>query len=313
MQVDARPGRVLEVAAQGSIDERAVADAPVMGLHLSGRRAPLVLVRTWGSELEGHRNLARHLGPDQPIYSVAPPQGERVEDFPATTDEWADFCLRGIEALPVAGPRLIGGFSFGGVLALEVARKLDAGGEKVALVALIDSRVPKRHERPRGRHRRTWLQKIARRLTQFAALRNGRERLGFVRWRLRRRRTKLGRKLEHLWQRRSGGRRRRAAPGEGAGVVAFNGKQLTLLQRAIWVSYLKYEPERCGLRVAQFWTNESRAKAGGDATLGWTQHLDGPLTCDPIPGTHFGVFDDPHAPVLAARLARVLRSACEEF
>ena len=178
-----------------------------MGLHLDGRRPPLVLVRTWGIDLQGHRNLARHLGPDQPVYSIAPPRGQKVEDFPSTTDEWAERCLREIAALPLAGPRVLGGFSFGGVIAFEVARKLDASGAKVPLVVLIDSRVPRRHERPRGRHRRTRLQKIAHRLTQFAALHGPRERLGYVRWRLRRRIEKLTRKLARLRQRLSGERR----------------------------------------------------------------------------------------------------------
>lgn len=44
--------------------------------------------------------------------------------------------MRGVQT---EGPFLLGGYSFGGLVAYEMARQLHAGGEQVALLALLDT------------------------------------------------------------------------------------------------------------------------------------------------------------------------------
>ncbi len=112
---------VLEIPATGAIDEER-AESALVGIHLEGRRTPVLLVRSWTGEVPGIRLLAGHLGPERPIYAVGPPSGKQKSDFPSTVDAWVDFCLKRCPKLVTDTPVILGGYSFGGVLALEVAR-----------------------------------------------------------------------------------------------------------------------------------------------------------------------------------------------
>jgi thioesterase domain-containing protein len=53
--------------------------------------------------------------------------------------EMASDAVRKIRGIAPHGPYLVAGYSFGGVVALEIARQLDADGEKIGLLAMLDS------------------------------------------------------------------------------------------------------------------------------------------------------------------------------
>jgi len=84
------------------------------------------------------RHLAAALGPDQPVKGFESPAltGER---FPFTRIE--TLALRYVTELQRAqpeGPYHLCGYSFGGILAFEMARHLRRAGEEVALLAVVD-------------------------------------------------------------------------------------------------------------------------------------------------------------------------------
>ena len=79
---------LLTLPATDEIDLEQAQAAEVLGFHLDGARPPLILIRTWKYEISKHQFLAAALGPDQPIYSLATPSGEKVEDYPATAEDW---------------------------------------------------------------------------------------------------------------------------------------------------------------------------------------------------------------------------------
>lgn len=299
---------------RGEVDDAAAERAELVAFSRTGSRPPLFLIRTWNGEIASQRSLARRLGPEQPIYSIAPPRGQRPEDFPADADAWAEFALSRLLEIPHAGPYLLGGWSFGGVIALGVAERLVRKGAEVALVAMLDSRLPKpRPVRKRGRERRSALHKSVRKLDHFLSLRTRGERLAFVRQRLARR----GEKLAARWQRLRGRTAQReeivsvATPGvapEDATHVTMTGRRMSQLQRAIWVAYLKYRPYGSALPVLQLRTEQSEAKAG-DAALGWAPWLHGDLESARVPGAHMTLFEEPHVAELAPRLADALARA----
>jgi thioesterase domain-containing protein len=59
-----------------------------------------------------------------------------------TFEEMAVDYLAEVRRVQPAGPYLLGGFSGGGLTAYEMARQLLAAGEEVALLALLDTRLP---------------------------------------------------------------------------------------------------------------------------------------------------------------------------
>src|SRR4029077_8750398 len=87
--------------------------------------------------------LARELGTDQPVYGLqARPLGGESQAPHPTIEEMAAEYLEAVRSLQPAGPYLLAGYSFGAVVAFEMARQLTGAGEEVAMLALLDEMVP---------------------------------------------------------------------------------------------------------------------------------------------------------------------------
>ncbi|HVS00354.1 MAG TPA: amino acid adenylation domain-containing protein, partial [Thermoanaerobaculia bacterium] len=125
---------VAELAAL--LREGAVEDAALVPLQVGGSRPPLFLVHPVGGQVFSYVELARLLGPDQPVYAlqdVAPP------DAPRSLASLASRYLCEVRAVQPTGPYLLAGWSFGGRVAWEMSRQLDAAGEEVAFLGMIDT------------------------------------------------------------------------------------------------------------------------------------------------------------------------------
>jgi thioesterase domain-containing protein len=86
--------------------------------------------------------LAKRLGSDQPFYAVQC-VGLDGKSAPLTSmEEMAALYVSEIRKVQPTGPYLLGGFCMGGAMALEMAQQLQAVGEKVALVAMLDTHAP---------------------------------------------------------------------------------------------------------------------------------------------------------------------------
>ena len=85
-----------------------------------------------GGSSSVYQPLSRRLGEDIPVYGV-----ERLE---GTLEERAEAYLADIERLSDGKPVVLAGWSFGGALAYEVAKRL--GNDKVAFIALLDTTQP---------------------------------------------------------------------------------------------------------------------------------------------------------------------------
>ena len=305
---------MIEVSIDGAFDEAEAEQADLVGIQIAGSRSPLYLIRTWRGEIAHERALARALGPEQPITSVGPPRGTRLEDFPADAHAWADFAWAKLMALPHADPILVGGWSFGGVIAYEVAQHLARAGRKVGLVVLLDTRAPsQRPIRRRGRTRRGAFHKSVRNLDRFLEQRGWRARLAYLRSRARRRHEKLSARAQRVgeWWRSDAAAALPAwtepCPAE-ATFATPTGRRISLLQRTIWVAYRKYQPTPSTLPVLLLRTAESQA-AAGDASLGWGPALHGDFESALVPGEHFTMFEEPHLATLVPQLAAALERA----
>ena len=83
--------------------------------------------------------LAQHLGSDQPFYALQA-QGLNA-DYPCHTraNDMAAHYVKEIRSVQPEGPYVLGGYSFGGMIALEMAQQLIAQGEEPPLVVLFDT------------------------------------------------------------------------------------------------------------------------------------------------------------------------------
>lgn len=108
-------------------------------LQSAGDRIPFFCVH--GDEANHH--IMRYLGKDQPYYAFFH-QGEDGAQFQyKTVEEIATHYVNELTAVQPEGPYLIGGYSFGGVVAYEMAGQLRAAGHEVPLLAMFDMYAPK--------------------------------------------------------------------------------------------------------------------------------------------------------------------------
>jgi hypothetical protein len=82
--------------------------------------------------------LSRALGPEQPFY-VLPPYDIRSATAAPSIEEMASAHAAALRAVRPKGPYIIGGFCIGGVVAYELARQLEAGGDKVEMLLILDA------------------------------------------------------------------------------------------------------------------------------------------------------------------------------
>jgi amino acid adenylation domain-containing protein len=103
-----------------------------------GRR-PLFCVHPVGGEVVAYRELARHLGTRQPVYGLQSPEPPLAD-----VREMAGRYAAAVRGVQPEGPYRIAGWSMGGIVAYEMARRLQMLGERVEILALIDSVSPAR-------------------------------------------------------------------------------------------------------------------------------------------------------------------------
>ncbi|MEZ4360184.1 MAG: amino acid adenylation domain-containing protein [Kofleriaceae bacterium] len=110
-----------------------------VALNVDGDRAPLVLIHPIGGSVFCYRGLATLLGPAQPVYAFRS-QGLEGDGAPLTSvPAMAGRYLEELRKLTPRGPYRLGGWSFGGLVAFEMAQQLEAAGEQVRDLYLIDS------------------------------------------------------------------------------------------------------------------------------------------------------------------------------
>jgi thioesterase domain-containing protein/acyl carrier protein len=100
---------------------------------------PLFLMHPVGGHVYFYRELVEQLGSEQPVYGLQA-QGVDGKAEPLTqVEEMAALYVKALRVLQPKGPYFLGGASFGGTLAFEMAQQLHALGQTVALLALMDT------------------------------------------------------------------------------------------------------------------------------------------------------------------------------
>jgi thioesterase domain-containing protein len=85
----------------------------------------------------GYNNLARELGPDQPVYGFKSRGLEGLAEFTNIEEIAAQYVSDLLKFQP-NGPYYLGGYCFGGNVAYEMARQLRAQNHEVALLLLVN-------------------------------------------------------------------------------------------------------------------------------------------------------------------------------
>ena len=107
-----------------------------------GPKRPFFLVAGMFGNVLNLGHLANLIGTDRPFYGLQA-RGLYGDQKPHETfEEAAHDCIEEMRMIQPHGPYLVGGFSGGGLTAWEIAQQLNKAGEEVAMLLLLDSRLP---------------------------------------------------------------------------------------------------------------------------------------------------------------------------
>ncbi|MEH2324927.1 MAG: amino acid adenylation domain-containing protein [Nostoc sp.] len=115
--------------------------SPLVTIQANGSNPPFFCVHPIFGVVFPYYELAHQLGENQPFYGLQPIgiDGEtpltRIEDI-------ASQYIEALRSVQPKGPYFIGGWSFGGWVAFEMAQQLENSGEEVALLAVLDTVAP---------------------------------------------------------------------------------------------------------------------------------------------------------------------------
>jgi amino acid adenylation domain-containing protein len=118
--------------------------SPLVVMQPNGSRHPFFCVHPGSGRILGFHSLAQYMGEDQPFYGIQDPntleyheQGEFNHAVPV--EEMAASYIEAVKTVQPRGPYHLGGWSFGGYVAFEMAQQLVRQGEEVGLLAILDA------------------------------------------------------------------------------------------------------------------------------------------------------------------------------
>ncbi|MFN2632116.1 MAG: amino acid adenylation domain-containing protein [Thermoanaerobaculia bacterium] len=261
-----------------------------------GSRVPLYCIHAGGGNVLFYMDLARRLGPDQPVYGLqvqgldgVSPRAERVEDMAA-------HYIKEIRELQSRGPYHIAGSSYGGIIAFEMAQQLQKQGHQMGILAVFDTWGP---DYPKQRPTRTaatrWIEfaeRVDLHLGNFLASKGARGKIGYVTTKSR---VLAGNILIT-------NRRRWAKIRKAMGLP----RKLREVEEAIGKAKNRYVPQPYAGKLTLFRATRQPAGYGEDPDLGWTRVAQGGVEVHHVPGYHGAIVHEPRVPILAEQLTLCL-------
>jgi thioesterase domain-containing protein len=104
-----------------------------------GTKPPLFLVHGAGGNVLLYRELASHLGIEQPVYGLQAKGLDGQSPYLTHIEDMAAHYNQEVRSLQPEGPYHFGGYCLGGAIALEMAQQLVAQNQEVAFLAMIET------------------------------------------------------------------------------------------------------------------------------------------------------------------------------
>ncbi len=261
---------------------RPLSNPRLVAIQSEGTQPPLFLI----SQSLIFRQVARHLGNDQPVFTIQMRDEDIAECGPRPTFESIAAFYAGIirQSRP-QGPYRLGGWCASGWLAFEVAQQLRAAGESVELLVIVDAWAPNYWRDLNRLHR----------LAAGASYDLSRLRIHLRSLRPHSVDTKARFLLDRLRARVGG------APDRD------EDEDVTAVDRLVEEAVVEYKPRPFHGKTLLFCSAEQPAGRFIAPDMGWAKFLEGPPpTITRLPGDHRQIFDDPGAAILAAKVSASL-------
>ena len=271
---------------------QAPSHSSLVAIQPGGNRRPFFLIHPAGGHVFPYVHLAHHLGSNQPSYGLQARGLEEGQEPHSRIEDMAAYYIEALRTVQPWGPYLLGGWSMGGVVALEMAQQFRAQGQRVALLALLDTRIPTADEELADEDF------DARLLIDFVRyfglsldLRDSLARLP--------KHELLERVLEHA-------KRAGLMPSD---IEVSQAQPFIELCKADFRATQNYVLHHYPGRITLFKAGQELAGTSSDPTLGWSEWAAGGVDVHVVPGNHATMVYKPHVEVLAEKLRACLDHA----
>ena len=142
---------------------------PLVLLKPGTEKPPIFITHGLGGSVIDFYQVMKHIQLPHPIYGMQAKGIDGMEEPFERIEDMAQFYLDAVKELQPDGPYLLVGFSLGALVTLEMAQRLHESGEKVALLAMLDS-YPHIRYLSHGQRLRLTTRLLARRLSAVIKL-----------------------------------------------------------------------------------------------------------------------------------------------
>jgi amino acid adenylation domain-containing protein len=272
------------------------APSPIVPIQPKGSRPPFFCVHTGSGEVLCYEPWARYLDADQPFYGVQDHFAYKDGDPEISIEEMATIYVEAMRTTQPVGPYLLGGWSFGGLVAFEMARQLIELGQDVPLLVLVDAGAPAFVKQIIEADDAVLLTILANQLTRYSMKD---EELRPLTEALRKLETKEQLKyvIDYFVE-----RDRVGANLDMGYAFDFLKRHLRVFRTRIQVTR-RYDPPVYSGHITVFRGSEEPAEVRGlDPTKGWSQLSIQPVEVHIVPGNHETMGLEPNVKMLSARL-----------
>jgi amino acid adenylation domain-containing protein len=271
----------------------------LVAIQPGGSKPPFFCVHAHDGGVLFWRDLARHLGLDQPFYALQPQGLDGRQPPHSRIEEMAAHYIKEIRALQPEGPYFIGGHCIGGLMAFEMAQQLRAQGESIALLALVDAFAPRREGLARAPRLRRYRQRAIRLYERTVGLHIGNlrfleagERLAYVK-------AKINKALYKFYM-----------TGGAAWLPAARNRRSILSAGSEAARH--YQPKIFPGKITLFRAAELGGGITHDPQMGWGRLAGAGVETHIIPGYHAHIVLEPRVRLLAKELMACLEKAQED-
>jgi amino acid adenylation domain-containing protein len=267
----------------------------LVAIQPGGSKVPLFCLHLVAGHVLFYRDLAHHLGSDQPVYAFQPQHSDGSQPHHTTIEQMASHYIREMCALQPEGPYYLAGSSSGGLIAFEMAQQLHSQGQEVGLLALFDTYAPGSSEpSPDAGSLRYQIYRILQRINlQIGSLLllDAKGKVKYVR-----------EKSILAWRRLKGSIKR-----------IDNGFKVLAEQheRDVLKAFEEYVPQPYPGRVTLFRASRQPAGYNNAYDLGWGELAGGGLEINEVPGEHGSIVVEPRVGTLAQKLKRCIEKSQE--
>lgn len=266
--------------------------SPLVPLTIGRSESPFFCVHPMFGVVFPYLELAHYLGNHRSFYGLQPqgldgayPPLTRIEDMAA-------YYIQAMQTVQPCGPYYLGGWSFGGLVAFEMAQQLSQTGQQVALLAILDTPAPVASNQPSVGQSLKYLFRTAiwstlPFLIDYSAIVTNRSKLSYQEWFSRWKWSAITRLIP-----------------EESRLRLLDESAVVPLLRIFYANSqaaFRYTPQPYSSQLTLFKTTEPSPLAARTSMLGWEQ-LASDVQLREVPGNHLSMLKRPHVENLAEQL-----------